>query len=239
MIVRRRHDGCLLITQPDHAHLARRVMEHCVPLAARARRASILVATGEHDNAWAEEDATPSVDPATGEVLDFIQAPAAVRRGVWPRTVARLASDPWAAALVAHHAATVYGRFRGDPEWASFFTEMEATRDALVAACALTGEDLEADYPYVRLGDLISLTFCTESSEAQRFLEWAVQLDGSRVAVTPDLFGGREIGFEIAARALAQRRFRSDAALREALESAPPTTLAGAVGGPISANRPT
>jgi hypothetical protein len=228
----------LLITQPDHAHLARRVMERCVPLESRARRASILVATGEHDNAWAEEDAAPSVDPATGEILDFMQAPATVRRGVWPRTVARLTSDPWAAALVAHHAATVYGRFRGDPEWASFFTEMEATRDSLVAACALRSEDLEADYPYVRLGDLISLTFCTESSEAQRFGEWTVQLDGDRVAVSPDLFGGREISFEITAWLLAERRFRSDAALREARAAARPTTLAGAVGGPISADRP-
>jgi hypothetical protein len=235
MIVRRLADRCLLITQPDHAHLARRVMEHCVPLAARARRDSILVATGEHDNAWAEEDAAPSVDPATGEVLDFMQAPATVRRGVWPRTVARLAGDPWAAALVAHHAATVYVRFRPDPEWASFFAEMEATRDSLVRSQGLSLEDLEADYPYLRLGDLISLTFCTESSEAQRFREWAIQLDGSRVVVTPDLFGGREIAFEIAARTLAQRRFRSEAALREALESARPTTLEGAVGGPIPA----
>lgn len=233
MIVRRLADGCLLITQPDHAHLARRVMERCVPLEARVRRTSILVATGEHDNAWAEEDAAPSVDPATGEVLDFIQAPAEVRRGVWPRTVARLAEDPWAAALVAHHAATVYGRFRADSEWASFFNEMEARRDSLVAACKLTIEDLEADYPYVRLGDLISLTFCTEASEAQRFDEWTIQLAGSRVVVTPDLFAGREIAFEIAARTLAQRRFRSDAVLREALESARPTTLAGAVGGPL------
>jgi hypothetical protein len=33
------------------------------------------------------------------------------------------------------------------------------------------------------------------------------------------------------------RPFRSDAALREALEGARPTTLAGAVGGPISASR--
>jgi hypothetical protein len=237
MIVRRLADRCLLITQPDHAHLARRVMEHCLQLAARPRRGSILVATGEHDNAWAEEDAAPSVDPSTGEILDFIQAPAEVRRGVWPRTVARLAEDPWAAALVAHHAATVYVRFRGAAEWNSFFTEMEATRDALVGTCGLTREDLEADYPYVRLGDIISLTFCTAASEAQQFQEWAIQLEGNRLVVTPDLFGGREIGFEITARSLPQRRFPSNAALREALEGARPTTLAGAVGGPISASR--
>jgi len=35
VIVRPAGDDIQLITQPDHAHLARRVMEHCVPLATR------------------------------------------------------------------------------------------------------------------------------------------------------------------------------------------------------------
>jgi hypothetical protein len=77
---------------------------------------------------------------------------------------------------------------------------------------------------------LISLTFCTEANEAQRFQEWAIQLDAGRVVVKPDLFGGREVAFEIAATSIPQRRFRSDAALRAALESARPTTLTGTVG---------
>jgi len=38
-----------LITQPDHAHLAGRFMEHGVPLAARPHRATILHAIGEHE----------------------------------------------------------------------------------------------------------------------------------------------------------------------------------------------
>lgn len=32
MIVRPAEPGCVLITQPDHAQLARRIMEHCVSL---------------------------------------------------------------------------------------------------------------------------------------------------------------------------------------------------------------
>ena len=49
------------MTQSDHAHLARMIMEHCVPLAAWPRRDAILHAIHEHDNGWAEEDAAPTV----------------------------------------------------------------------------------------------------------------------------------------------------------------------------------
>jgi len=110
VIVRRVHDAIQLITQPDHAHLARTIMEHCVPLAARRRRDAILHAIAEHDNGWAEEDAAPTVNPTTGTVVDFVSAPLSVRHAVWPRGIARLADDPWAAALVAQHALTVYDR---------------------------------------------------------------------------------------------------------------------------------
>ena len=110
MIVRTEHDGVIPITQPDHAHLSGRIMEHCVPLRASPRRASILRAIREHDNGWTEEDAAPTIDPATGRIADFVNIPLHVRHGVWPRGVARLADDPWAAALVAQHAITVYGR---------------------------------------------------------------------------------------------------------------------------------
>ena len=106
MIVRQFADSLLLITQPDHAHLAREVMGRALPLARHPRRDAILLAVREHDNGWAEPDAEPIIGPS-GDVADFIAAPIAVRQGVWPRAVARLAGDPWAAALVAQHAITV------------------------------------------------------------------------------------------------------------------------------------
>src|SRR3954463_4207109 len=104
MIVRTYRDRLQLITQPDHAQLARRIMEHCVALADHPRRNAIMLAIAEHDNGWAEPDAAPTVDLSTGRIADFITAPTAVRQGAWPRAVARLAHSPWAAALVANHA---------------------------------------------------------------------------------------------------------------------------------------
>ena len=206
-------------------------MEHCVPLAARPRRDAIVRAIGEHDNGWAEEDAAPIVDPATGNVVDFVSAPRSVRHRVWARGIQRLADDPWAAALVAQHAVTVYDRFRRDAEWASFFAQLEALRDALLGESRLPFAELLADYAFVRLGDLISLAFCAGWTDQQLFDRWTIQLTGSRVGVTPDLFGGAEIPIEIKARELRRQHFQSDAELHDMLRNANSTMLRGQVGG--------
>ncbi len=231
MIVRAFADRIQLITQPDHAHLARGVMERCVPLSTRSRRDAILHAIGEHDNGWTEEDAAPSVNLATGQIFDFVSAPIGVRQGVWPRGVARLADDPWAAALVAQHAMTVYDRFRSDNEWAPFFAGMEVLRDEKMSASGLSLDELLTDYAYVRLADLISLTFCANWTDEQRFGAWTVNRVDSRVIVRPDPFGGQEVPIEVDAREMPDRTFRSDAELREALSQATVTRLRGVVTG--------
>lgn len=229
MIVRRIGDRLELITQPDHARLAARVMERSVALRDEPRRDSILRAIAGHDDGWRDEDAAPMVDAATGEVLDFIHVPVAVRQGVWPRAIARLDDDPWAAALVAHHAAFVYGRFRGDAEWAPFYARMERARDERVAASGLTRDALDADYRYLRLGDLVSLAFCTGSTDRHEFAGWTVELRGARVVVTPDPFGV-SVRMAIDAHVLPVQRFESSAELHERLGAARIATLRGEVG---------
>jgi Protein of unknown function (DUF3891) len=231
VIVRPASDGIHLITQPDHAHLARRIMEHSVALSGRPRRDSILHAIGEHDNGWAEADASPTVDPESGNVMDFVNAPLSVRHGVWPRGIARLADDPWAAALVAQHVLTVYDRYRSDSAWTAFFAEIKTARMRMLRAAAMPFADLEDDYPFVRLGDLISLTFCTGWTDEQRFGASTIHLSGSRVVVTPDPFDGATISIEIAARAVRNPPYRSDADLRDACREATLVTLRGEVAG--------
>jgi hypothetical protein len=237
MIVRPVPGGVQLITQPDHARLARAIMEHSVPLATWPRRDAILHAIAEHDNGWAEEDAAPMVHPTTGNIADFVSAPLTVRHAVWPRAVARLADDPWAAALVAEHAVTVYDRFRAEAAWTSFFAEMEAARDAMLRASGMPPDDLAADYRFVRLADLISLTFCTGWTDEYRFGGWTVQLSGTQVVVTPDAFGGATVPIEIDASEIRHQPIRSDADLRAALSQASTTTLRGSViGGTVIAD---
>jgi hypothetical protein len=234
MIVRSVRGLTQLITQPAHADLAGTIMEHCLPLAARPRREAILLAIAQHDNGWAEEDAAPVIDRKTGEVVDFVNAPASVRHTVWPRGVQRLAEEPWAAALVAQHALTLHDRFRPEPEWLSFFAKMEAARASMLRRTGLRLEDLVADYAFVRLADLISLAFCTRWTDEQRFETWAVQLVGARVVVSPDVFGRAEIPIQIEAKELRKGRFESDLELRNALREAHTTTLRGEVAGSIS-----
>ena len=229
MIVRSGNDSILLITQPDHAHLSGRIMEHCLPLRGSPRRPSILRAIAEHDNGWTEEDAAPMIDPATGRVADFVSIPLRVRHGVWPRGVRRLADDPWAAALVAQHAITVYDRFRSDEAWTPFFARMEDMRDEMVKASGLPLEALLADYPFVRLGDLLSLAFCTAWTDEHRIAGWAVRQSDDRVVVTPGAFGATEVRFEIQAAEIRCLTFQSDAELRAAYQSARSVTLRGAV----------
>ena len=229
MIVRQTSDTFQLITQPDHAALAAAIMEHSVALAAHPRRASVLLAVAEHDNGWSEPDAAPLIDPATGVPLDFISAPNHVRQGVWPRGVARLADDPWAAALVAQHATVIFNRYRSDPSWTQFFVEMETMRRELVQASELLLPELLADYWFLGLGDLISLTFCNGWTDVQEFDPWSVRLTGSQVSVWPTLFEGAAIPIAIQVREVRRRVFRSDAELRDELATATIASIEGVV----------
>jgi hypothetical protein len=227
MIVRDNGTVVHLITQPDHAALARRVMERWAPLHHAERRASILLAVEEHDNGWREPDAEPLVSPE-GRVFDFINTPVEVRQSVWPRGVGRLAEDDtWAAALVAQHALTVYDRYRSDPAWDHFFVHMAATRDALVAASRHSDTQLRHDYAFVRIGDLISLIFCNEWDEEQSFDRWKFRREADRVIVTPDPFAGREIPLAVNARELPNGSYTSNEQLHEALRGAPWVTVTG------------
>ena len=218
MIVRPADGRLFLITQPDHARLSGRIMEHCASLQTHARRQTILRAIGAHDDGWLEEDAAPRILHGTGAVADFVGAPIEVRQGVWARGISRM-DDAWAAALIAQHAMTIYDRFRGEPGWREFFREMEGERDVRVRASGLTLDQLLTDYPFVRLGDLISLTFCTRAT-FEPYAGWAVAPSGESVRVTPDTFAGAAIPIEIPARSIPDRRYTTDAELRAAFQDA-------------------
>jgi hypothetical protein len=231
VIVRQIGDALQLITQPDHARLAGAIMQRSAALAVHPRRAAIRVAIAEHDNGWTEVDAAPHIEPATGLPFDFISAPVAVRQAVWPRGVARLAHDPWAAALVAQHAIVIFDRYRGDHGWARFFAEMEDARRRMLNASGSPLDELAADYRFLGLADLISLTFCNGWTDVQRFDEWSIQLSGPQVIVTPDLFDEVAIPIAVAAKTIPRRTFPSDSALRDELAAAPGTTVTGVVVG--------
>lgn len=230
MIVRAHDQGVLLISQPAHAALAGRIMDHWRPLRREPRSASIRLAIAQHDNGWREPDTTPTLDEA-GRVADFVHIAGPVRQAVWPRGVGRLeATDPWAAALVAQHAVTVYARFRTDPDWLGFFSTMETARDRLAARAGFGEAALRHDYAYVRLGDLISLTFCTGWSEEQSYDGWRVRLeDPQRVSITPGELEPAKLPIAVETIPLPAASFPSRRKLHAALRAAPRQRLTGTV----------
>src|SRR4051812_296356 len=201
MIIQAGESTQLLITQPDHAALAGAIMGRWTAdgLEGSPHRTEILRAIAEHDNGWREVDAAPLVDRATGRILDFIHAPDAVRQGVWPRGVERLAGTPYVAALVAQHAIEIYSGYKDDPGWRPFFVDIEAARDRHLHRALVDRETLDDDYSFVRAGDLISLTFCNAWTEEQRLSSrYTLRPRGRDLAVSPDPFGGRTIPIAIA-----------------------------------------
>jgi hypothetical protein len=235
MILREHPDGQILITQPDHAALAERIMEQWgTGLRDSPRRREILLAIEAHDNGWLEVDAAPIVDPGAGTVLDFVHVPDDIRRGVWPRSVGLLADRPYAAALVAQHAVHIFLRYRGDASWAPFFAQMEALRDEHLARVGgVTLETLIHDYAYLRLGDLLSLSFCNAWADALgQEHGYEIRSDGSRLTIHPgDPFAGREIPLSVPARLLPRQPFASADAARAAWDAAPRLAVTGVLAG--------
>jgi hypothetical protein len=94
-------------------------------------------------------------------------------------------------------------------------------------------KDLLADYVFVRIGDLASLTFCNGWAEQKvDDVSYAIRYDGTRLTITPDPFEGRQIAIEVGARELPKRPFGSSSEAKAAFESGREVTVAGtALGG--------
>ena len=102
-------------------------------------------------------------------------------------------------------------------------------RERLRGETGLSLPELVADYAFVRIGDLISLAFCTEWLGEHRFGDVTVRLEGVRVTVTPEIFANTVIPIEIAARSIPGLRFRSDLELQRLWADATTITLRGEV----------
>lgn len=234
MIVRDDGSALLLITQPDHARLARDIVAavRTEPALDTAARDTILFATLEHDNGWIEVDAEPTIDRATGRPCDFIAGPARVKHELWPRGIRRAAqTDLRAGALIAQHAVTVYAYRTGEPEWQSFFGPITSMREDLLSQLGASGnaarEAFDQQYRCVRLGDSFSLQFCNGWTASQETLGYRAELQGFTLVISPDPFAGAAVPLRVMARRIPARRYESDAALREALAGAIPEILEG------------
>lgn len=241
MIIRRSGDSLLFVAQTDHARLAADLMASWCEggLVDHPRRGAILAAAREHDNGWIEEDAQMHVDPS-GEPLDFIAVPAAVKHRIWPRAAARLAeTDTYVAALVVEHALAIHGQQRSDPAWRGFFSTMDGLRADLVARCG-GGADrtLREDYPFVQTADQLSLIYCNGWQTPFARRGGRTILRGTTLETTPDPFAGRRVPLRVAARRLSPRSYATAADLRAAYAAAPVVTIEGEARGTLEPANP-
>jgi hypothetical protein len=238
MIVRDAGDSFLLITQPDHAYLAETIVAAVrteASLSGNERR-TILYATREHDNGWAEVDALPTVDPIRERPCDFMAGPASVKHDLWLRGITRVAkTNILAGALVAEHALTVYTYRRSDDAWAPFFSSIEAMRDALLQRCGRADgpprDEFASYYRCVRLGDSLSLQFCNGWRTPSETLGYRIRLDDTSLLISPDPFAGATIDLKVVARRIPAERYANDARVRAALAAATPEILTGTAQG--------
>jgi hypothetical protein len=255
MIVRATGNDLLLITQPDHAVLAAALMHEWKAdgFPARATREAALFATAHHDVGWTDEDRAAWLNPETGLPFDFMTLPDARRQAIWPRAIDSLSAEStYAAALVAQHALTIYRRNRVDPGWAPFFTALEAERDHWFDTTARpdglrrgidppagTRTSFLQDYAMLRMGDLLSLSFCNAWRSPEELDGYRIWSDGVELHVSPDPFDDAQVRFEIAARRLPPGPYRSAEELGHAWDTATTVRLSGVARGvapsPLSA----
>jgi uncharacterized protein DUF3891 len=228
VIVRPDRGSLLFITQPDHASVAADLVDRFDGFAGHPRRDDIRLAVREHDNGWRELDRDLVFDAAAGRALDFVAVPDPLKQSVWPLGIDRVAErSAYAAALVAAHAVFVYASHRGKPDWRAFFENQESRRDDLLARTRVSHDDLERDYRFLGLADLMSLAFCQGWTEPHERLGHTAGCERDTLVMTPAIVPPAPFAIRVAARRVPDRRYESRADLQAALAAAEREWIAG------------
>lgn len=213
MIVVPEGPSLLLITQPDHAHLAAEILSlwRADGLPENPRRDDLLFAAREHDNGWREADAAPRWDPERGLPHDFISLPAPEKVEVWERGPCRFAADrPYAALLITRHALNLFANRRGEEDWTGLLDFLEDFERGLLDETGAAAGELEADYRFLDLADLISLTACTRRREPVERYGVAIEPGAGELRLAPFPLAGATT-FRVACRRIPRREYRGDA----------------------------
>jgi hypothetical protein len=222
MIVAAENGQLLFITQPDHARFSAELLSlwRADGLPDHPRRAELLFAVREHDNGWREADAAPRWNRERDRPHDFLTMPREDRIEIWQRGTARFAVEhPYAALLVTRHALQLHRERQGEAELQPFLEYLAELSKELHEATGVTEAELEADYRWLDLTDLLSLGVCNRWSEPfgrygfqGLFREGTLHLDPFPLAGAT--------GFQIPCRRLSARSYGGDADLGGELAAA-------------------
>lgn len=209
----------MLVTQPDHAHFAAEVLRlfRSPGLAGHPRRQAILRAVRLHDNGWREVDAAPRAD-ADGRPIPFPEIGPELRVEIWRRGVLRYEEeDPYVALLTLCHARAVHPAPEG--ELAALLAELEERAEPWYEAAATTPEEVDMDYPWLALGDLLSLAAAHRWEEERTVHGHSVRWAEGGLVIEPFPLAGTT-RFPLAARRIPNRRYASDRELAVTLATA-------------------
>jgi hypothetical protein len=212
----------LLVTQPDHAHLAGELLSlwRADGLPEHPRREDLLFAAREHDNGWREADAAPRWDAGRGCPHDFMTLPEKDRIELWERGVCRFSAErPYASLLITRHAINLFHDRRGKEGWDPFLDFLADFERGLLEETGVAREELEADYRWIDLADLISLTACTQRREPAGRYGVEIQPEGDTIRLDPFPLAGAT-SFRLPCRRIPRRDYRGDADLGGELAAA-------------------
>lgn len=251
MIVRSDRGQLYLTEQMEHALMAAELVTCwggvCAPVEPRE---PVRLAVALHDAGWAEVDARPQVNPATGRPYSFLDIPQDVHAAAHTRTVRRAReADPYAGLLTSLHVAGLYRNRYGylphiaqravEPQWRAavdrFLAEQDAVQAELMAALRPERDVLWTHYRWFQLWDMLSLYSCMLSPESTpdtllcavprapggEEITFTLRGSGAGFALDPWPFVESRIVLRWKARILPDRLYTSDAELQEAYSQAP------------------
>jgi len=229
----------ILISQVDHARLSGRLAEHwgAGGLTSLVEPDELLWAIAHHDDGWAEWDASPDVEPASGRPRSFTEMDQRESLEIWVHSITHAAEHgPLAGYAVAGHFCAILRRYgfgwKNDEQRAAEAQRFLATYDSLSEACLWawqarmpaehTPEVAQRALAQLQFFDALSLWFCCDEATAPDTFEppggpaitasplGRSAADGSlRIALAPWPLTVDALNLQVPARAVAVRKYES------------------------------
>jgi hypothetical protein len=198
-------------------------------------------AAGQHELGWAPIDGAPTLDTATGLPTDVFGRHFAIRHRAQIDGPCELARhSPHAALLASLHHSSLYARprplgllRRDGRRMRAFFTHTDRFQAELRARLQLDDAQVQRNWRLVRVWDGLSHDLLYERAPCVRrsipaaggtTLDVRIERAGSELTLDPWPFRADTVSVEAHGRLL-ERTFTDEAAMRAALDAAPPVVL--------------
>ncbi|MDQ2794917.1 MAG: DUF3891 family protein [Bacteroidota bacterium] len=238
MIVNYTADGWEIIYQQAHALLAAQLAYAWAPTLPPDRWVGLLAAIAQHDDeqaAWQGRGGHYGLTPA-GAPANFTHQEFSLEQATGVLAAARF-QGRWRSLLTSLHLSCLYENLRGQKkETDGFLDELRTRQQQWRKALKLSKKEADQAYTLLHWADRLSLILCRhEIPEMGRAVEIYAGPDGTMhtlaqpeadgpIVVKPWPFREAEVAVSVEASVLTQLQFADDAALADALRTAPVET---------------